>query len=174
MSIGSSNSGLLITFILITKNLKNSSSIAKYTSEDGKFKIAFPGTPTLASDTVSTDAGIIEMKSFTYEKSATEEYMVAYSDYPSEIVKKSDPETILKGAKQGVISSQNATIEKEEKITLDENPGYYFTAVKDSYHMCYKIFLRQNRLYQILMLRDGAYPSKEAMDAFMGSFELVK
>jgi len=158
----------------ISNTLNESSSISKYTNEDGNFKIAFPGAPTLASENIPTEVGDIEMKSFTYEKSVTEAYMLAYSDYPSEIVKQSDPETLLKGAKEGALSSQQATMETEKKITIDGNPGYYFTAVKDSYYMCYKIFLKENRLYQILMLRDGAYPSKEAIDEFMGSFEFIK
>lgn len=158
----------------LSKSLDESSSGEKFTSEDGKFKISFPGTPKIESQAIPTEVGNIEMKSFSYEKSVTEAYMVAYSDYPSELVKQSDPETLLTGAKEGALTSQSATLEKEEKITLDGNPGYYFTAVKDSYYMCYKIFLKDNRLYQILMLRDGAYPSKEAIDEFIGSFELIK
>jgi hypothetical protein len=158
----------------LSKSLENASLVEKYANEDGKFKIAFPGTPTSSSDNIPTEVGNIEMKSFTYEKSATEAYMVAYSDYPSEMVKQSDAETLLNGAKEGALTSQGATMASEEKITLDGCPGYYFTAVKDSYHMCYKIFLKENRLYQILMLRDGGYPTKEAIDEFIGSFEFVK
>jgi hypothetical protein len=159
----------------ISNALKESSANAeKFTSIDGKFKIAFPGTPALTSDNVPTAVGNIEMKSFTYEKSATEIYIIAYSDYPSDLVKQSDPETLLNGAKEGALTNQQATLESDEKITLDGNPGYFFTAVKDTYHMCYKIFLKENRLYMMLMLRDGASPSKEAIDAFIGSFELIK
>lgn len=170
----SSNLDALNKLDSLSKSLNENSAIEKYTSVDGKFKIAFPGTPTLGSEAIPTEVGNIEMKSFTYEKSATEAYMVAYSDYPSELVKQSDPETLLTGAKEGALTSQNATMDSEEKITLDGNPGYYFTAKKDSYYMCYKIFLKENRLFQILMIRDGAYPSKEAVDEFIGSFELVK
>lgn len=158
----------------ISNALNSSATGEKFTSVDGKFKIAFPAEPDIKSDTVATDVGIIEMISFTYEKSITEAYMIAYCDYPSEIVKKSDPDVLLQGAKEGALSSQKATMESDEKITLDGNPGYYFTAVKGDYYMCYKIFLKGNRLYQILMLRDGAYPSAEAVEEFMGSFELIK
>jgi hypothetical protein len=159
----------------ISNALKESSTnTEKFSSVDGKFKIAFPGTPVLSSENVPTEVGNIEMKSFTYEKSATEIYIIAYSDYPSELVKQSDPETLLNGAKEGALTNQQATLKSDEKITLDGNPGYYFTAVKDTYHMCYKIFLKENRLYMMLMLRDGDYPSKDAIDGFIGSFELIK
>ena len=158
----------------LSKSMNQSSLTDKYMSKDGSFKISFPGTPTVSSENVPTEAGNIEMKLFTYKKSATEAYMVVYSDYPSEMVKASDPETLLNGAKEGALSNQSVTLESEKKITLDGNPGYYFTAKKDSYYMCYKIFLKENRLFQILMLRDGNYPSQENIDAFIGSFELIK
>lgn len=149
-------------------------SADKFTSVDGKFKVDFPGTPTEESKDIATEVGNIEMKSFTYEKSATEVFMIAYSDYPSEMVKQSDPDALLKGAKEGALSNMGATMESEEKITLDGNPGYLFKAVADTYYMVYKIFLKDNRLYQILMMRDGSYPTQEAIDSYIGSFELIK
>ena len=155
-------------------SLSKSMDANKYTSPDGTFKISFPGTPTVSSQNVPTEVGNIEMKSFTYEKSATEAYMVALSDYPSELVLASSPDSLLQGAKVGALNSQGATLESEEKITLDGNPGYFFKAKKDSYHMCYKIFLKGNRLFQILMLRDGSYPSQEDITKYFESFEFTK
>lgn len=172
VSCGGSKSSLdaLSQLDSLSKTLEST----KYTSPDGSFKINFPGTPTVASENVPTEVGNIEMKSFTYEKSVTEAYMVALSDYPSELVAASSPDSLLQGAKEGALSSQGATLESEEKITLDGNPGYFFKAKKDSYHMCYKIFLKENRLFQILMLRDGSYPSQEDITGFIDSFEFTK
>lgn len=172
MSCGGSQSSLdaLGKLDSLSKSLEST----KYTSPDGTFKINFPGTPTVESQNVPTEVGNIEMKSFTYEKSATEAYMVALSDYPSDIVAASSPDSLLQGAKEGALSSQGATLEFEEKITLDGNPGYFFKAKKDSYYMCYKIFLKNNRLFQILMLRDGSYPSQEDITGFIDSFEFTK
>ena len=149
-------------------------SSEKYTSEDGKFKVNFLGTPTVEKKDIPTEVGNIEMTSFSYEKSATEVFMIAYSDYPSEMVKASEPDVLLNGAREGALSSMGATMESQEKITLDGNPGYQFKAVAGTYYMVYKIFLKDNRLYQILMMRDGSYPSNEAVESFIGSFELIK
>ena len=157
----------------LNDQLDDMSTTDKYTSEDGRFKVNFPGTPKVESQDIPTEVGNIEMKSFTYEKSATEVYMIAYSDYPSELVKQSDPDAILTGAKEGALTNMGATMDSEEKITMDGNPGYQFKAVKDSYYMVYKIFLKENRLYQILMMRDGSFPSQEAVDSYIGSFELI-
>ncbi len=146
-----------------------------YHSVDGRFKIKFQGEPKVASDIVPTDAGNIEMASFMYEKSATEAYMVAYSDYPSEMVKKSSVDEMLLGAKNG--SSGNLGITKfdlEEKIELDGNKGLYFRGSAGSIYVEYKIYLVANRLYQVAILRDGAYSKPERSDEFFDSFQLVK
>lgn len=144
-------------------------------SVDGRFKIKFQGEPKVSSDIVPTDAGNIEMASFMYEKSATEAYMVAYSDYPSDMVKKSSVDEMLLGAKNG--SSGNMGITKfdlEEKIELEGNKGLYFKGSAGTIHAEYKIFLVGNRLYQVAILRDGGYSAIERSDEFFNSFQLVK
>ncbi len=174
MSCGSNNSSLeaLNQLDSLSKSLESNSVSSKYTSPDGSFKINFQGTPTDTSEAIKTDAGIIEMKSFTYEKSITEAYIVTYSDYPSEMVKASTPEALLTGAKDGAL--EGATLDFEEKITLKKYPGYNFKAKKESYYMFYKICLKENRLYQLMIIKDGSYSIKEDVDAFMNSFELVE
>jgi hypothetical protein len=146
-----------------------------YYSEDGRFKIKFQGEPKVNSDLIPTDVGNIEMSSFMYEKSVTEAYMVAYSDYPSEIVKNSSVDEMLQGAKDG--SSGNMGITKfdlDEKIELDGHKGLYFRGSAGTIHAEYKIFLVENRLYQVAILRDGGYSKPERSDEFFNSFQLVK
>jgi len=145
-----------------------------YTSPDNSFRINFGGTPNDTSKKIITELGDIEMVSFTYEKSATEAYMVAYSDYPSEAIKASSADDLLNGAKEGALTSQGGKLESEEKITLKGYPGYNFKAVAGTYYMCYRIFLKGNRLFQILIIKDGTYPAKAEADAFMDSFELIE
>lgn len=171
---GSSSLDALKKLDSLSKTLESDivADIPKFNSEDGNFKVNFPGTPKIESQDIPTDIGPIEMQSFTYEKSATEVYMIAYSDYPSELVKQSNPDDLLTGAKEGALTSQGAELESEEKITFDGNPGYFFKAKTGTYFMIYKIFLKENRLYQILMIRDGNYPSQESIDNFIGTFEL--
>lgn len=158
----------------LDESMNTDASAGKYTSEDGKFKINFPGTPTVTSEAIPTEVGNIDMKMFTYEKSATEVYMVAYSDYPSALVEASDAATLLEGAKSGAVSSQGAVIEEENAITVDGNPGILFKAKAGSYYMYYKIFLVSNRLFQLVILRDGNYPEPEAVESYIDSFELIK
>jgi len=146
-----------------------------YYSEDGRFKVKFAGVPKVNSDIVPTDVGNIEMMSFLYEKSVTEAYMVAYSDYPSALVEQSSAKDMLIGARDG--SSREMGImsfDSDEEIEIDGNPGRYFTGKANSIHAEYKIVLVGSRLYQIAILRDGSYSMPERSDDFFNSFQLIK
>ena len=145
-----------------------------FSSEDGKFKINFLGEPTVTSDIIPTDVGDIEMMSFMYEKSVTEAYMVAYSDYPTEMVEASSTQDMLKGAKDGASGNLGITsFDLEENIELNGNEGMYFKGAAGSIFVEYKIFLVGNRLYQVAILRDGSYATEERSGEFFNSFELV-
>lgn len=146
-----------------------------YHSEDGKFKINFNGEPTVSSDMIPTEVGDIEMTSFLYEKSITEAYMVAYNDYPSEILANSSVDDMLDGAKNGSASSMNiVSFDVEKDMEIAGNPGRYFKGNNGSYYIEYKLFLKANRLYQIAIIRDGSYATAERTDEFFGSFELLE
>jgi hypothetical protein len=146
-----------------------------FSSEDGKFKINFTGTPTESSDIVPTDVGDIEMTSFMYEKSLTEAYMVAYNDYPSEMVKMSSVDDLLDGAKNGSSSSLGINeFEIDKNMEIEGNPGRHFKGTNGTYYAEYKLFLKGSRLYQIALIRDGSYATQERSEEFFSSFELIE
>lgn len=145
----------------------------KFYSKDGKFKVNFTGEPELSKDTVGTDVGTIQMYMYMYEKSATEIEMLAYSDYPSSMVEQSNADDLLQGAKNGAVNNLNATVTEENKIDFNGNPGLEFKADNGQYYVHYKLVLKNNRLYQIALMRDGAQPSDEAINNFIKTFEIV-
>lgn len=146
-----------------------------YYSEDGKFKVKFAGEPKVSSDIVPTDVGDIEMMSFLYEKSITEAYMVAYSDYPTAMVEQSSVKDMLIGAKNGSSGNMGITsFDLDKEVEMDGNPGMYFKGNANSIYAEYKIFLVGSRLYQIAILRDGSYATPERSDEFFNSFKLVE
>jgi hypothetical protein len=145
----------------------------KYSSADGKFKINFEGKPTVSNQKVPTEVGDIEVHMFIYEKSATEIFLVGYSDYPSELIKKSNVAEVIKGAQSGVVSELKAKITEEKNINVGGNDGIWFRANSDQYYITYKLFLCKNRLYQIGMVRDGSHVTDETAKGFMDTFELV-
>lgn len=149
--------------------------VEKYKSEKGNFSIDFPGTPTVSEDIVPTDVGNITMYSYMYEKSVTEAYMVALSDYPSEMVAMSDEGDLLDGGKNGALESLGISkLDEEKDIELKGgHPGKYFKGTNGTYYVVYKMYLVKNRLYQVAVLKDGSYPMGKEFDAFMSSFKLL-
>lgn len=147
-----------------------------FVSEDGNFSIDFIGAnPTPQVSTVPTDVGDIEMVMFMYEKSVTEALMVVYSDYPSALINESNgADGLLEGAKGGALGNLGIVeADTEEKVKLDGHPGLRFTGNNGQYYVSYEIYLVNNRLYQIGILRDGSYAQKEEVDRFLGSFKLT-
>lgn len=146
----------------------------KFYSEDGNFKANFSGTPEITKEDVPSDYGNIEMFMFLYEKSITEAEMIAYSDYPSAIVEISSTDQMLQDAKGGSVNSLGAVISEEKKLTFNGHKAIQFRADNSQFYVDYLIFLVNNRLYQVAIMRDGSYATKENVDKFFNSFELVE
>ncbi|MCX7743753.1 MAG: hypothetical protein N2167_04220 [Flavobacteriales bacterium] len=160
------------------KAMKFSASAAmikkeKYFSADGKFKIMFPGNPVRTEEKVPTDVGDITMVMFMFEKSQTEAFMVAYSDYPVEMMQGLDPYQLLDGSKNGVLSNFGATELNLKKFRIKSFPAITFEGKGTSYCTSYLLVLRNNRLYQAGILKAGSLPSKKDVKSFIGSFELT-
>ena len=156
---------------------KTSKAEKFFTDKDGRFQINFPGTPQKTSQTIPTDVGSVEIVLFMFEKSVTEVFMVAYSDYPTAAVEQASVEKMLQGAKGGALSSAELNkIEEEKSIQLDGHSGLFLKAKSDknNFHAVYEMYLVKNRLYQIIMIRDGGYPRQEDIDGYIKSFSLIK
>jgi hypothetical protein len=146
-----------------------------YESEDGRFKVNFlGGTPDVSTQAIPTELGEIEITMFLYEKSITEAYIIGYNDYPSAIVEAGSAEDMLAGGKEGVVNSMGVTqFDLEEEVSLDGNSGLHFKGVAGSLHIEYQMYLVENRLYQIGIVRDGSYATQDRVDTLLGTFELT-
>lgn len=144
-----------------------------YVSKDGKFKVKFPGTPEVTSQMVPTDAGEIEMFTYIYEKSATEAYMVAYGDYPSALIDGADPYELLEASRDGAL--ETSKIEDNKDMKVNGFPAIRTKAidVEQNFYYIYEVILAKNRLYQVMIVRDGDYPSDSVVSDFVDDFEIT-
>lgn len=146
-----------------------------FTSGAGHFSIHFPDTPAISSENFPSAIGNIEITTYLYEKSASEAFTVAYSDYPAQLVNESNVDSLLQAGKQHLlVSLEIPDAEKEEKISLDDNKGIFFQGNNGKFHVVCEMYMVSNRLYQISILRDGSYPSEEEIGRFFRSFKLEK
>lgn len=150
-------------------------SYDKFSNEAGKFAINFPGEPDITNEVVPTELGNIDMYMFMYEQSLTKVYMVAYSDYPSALMEAGNVDDMLEGAMNGATTNMEIdNIEMREDVEIDGHKGLYFKAKgANGYHVVYKIYMVENRMYQIGILRDGAYADDIDLQSYINSFELI-
>jgi len=143
-------------------------------SEDGLFMVEFPGTPEHTSKLVETELGKVQTNSYIYSPSITEGYMVFYSDYPTEYVRKMDKRSMLLNAMEGALKPIGIDgTERMEEFQLNGNPAVEFMGQGEHMHIAGRLYLIENRLYQVSIIRDGSYPSTEAIDKFFDSFYIV-
>lgn len=147
-----------------------------FVSMDGNYSINFPGTPTGTDQVESTAVGDIVIHMDMYEKSATEVFMVGYNDYPSALVENGDNTAMLEGGVEGAKGALACDVEDFREIgELDGCPTIEFKArsTASNYHVHYFCLMRNNRLYQVGILRDGSYPSAEVVENFTRTFKLT-
>lgn len=127
---------------------------------------------------VDTLAGKIDMHMFTADVGKIT-FMVAYSDYPADVVKK-DPQQVLDLAVNGAATNVNGVFLSNKKITLDANPGYEFllesTDPTHNFTLTTKahFYLVGDRLYQVLAVANKGEADFIVIDKFLGSFKVLK
>lgn len=150
----------------------------EFTSDAGKFSVSIATPLTEKVQSVDTTAGKIDMHMFTGNVGKIT-YMVSYSDYPPDVVKK-DPQQVLDLAENGAVTNVNGVFLSSKKITLDGNPGYEFlmesTDTTNNITLTTKahFFMVGDRLYQVLALANKGDADFTAIDKFLGSFKVLK
>jgi hypothetical protein len=142
---------------------------AQFLVKEDLFSISFPSEPTRQVQDIETEgAGTVQMISYIYEDT-TAAWMIAYSEYPAEYIQENE---LLENAKNGFVESLEVEVVAEWDITRDNYNGIYFQAESPSTFCIIKDYIVGNRLYQIGILKSDDYPTMEAIDKFMNSFNL--
>lgn len=165
---------ILILSLLFSLSLLTVSAQKYFKTEDGGFKIKFPGEPEREEQNVPTDVGDISMISYMYEESNEAVYMVAYSDYPEEYTKDADAYELLNSAKGGFLGNLGMEVSVDEQNELNGYKGVYFEANGGGYYTVVQDYMRDNRLYQIAILRLDRMLTEKEVDGFTKTFKFLK
>jgi hypothetical protein len=167
---------LLCTLLLIAACNGSAPQLQEFSSESGGFVVSTPNALEENVESVDTAVGAIDIHTFTATHDRTV-YVVAYSDYPAEIISQSDPQQVLNGSRDGAVQNVGGTLVSETAIDLEGNPGkaLVINTTSDAGNMATvnaHLYLVENRLYQILVVvPQGAEKSAE-VDTFLNSFSL--
>jgi len=140
--------------------------IKPFTSEKGRFAIAFPGKPKEHKQTVVG----IENIAFAVELKNGPMYLVSYFDLPVNV--SLSPDTSVKayaGGRKGKLLSQ-------KRLVLDEEyPGREgLVELPDGKQSRIRVYIVKQRYYQVVMDGSRDAVASRAADAFFDSFKLTK
>ncbi len=156
-----------------SKNEKSNIKWQEFTSNKGKFWALFPGKVNTSSEKIPTAVGEIDMHMFEIDKNNAS-YFIAYSDYPENLVKNSDPQILLESAKNAALNTIGSRkMIYEEKVEICGYPAIKSKAkgVVEGAAITFIGFqlMADNRLYQVYLFDSGNYDDLRA-EKFINSF----
>lgn len=152
--------------------------LQEFKSEVGGFSVRVPTALKEVTQTVeSPTAGPIDAHVFSGAYGSVN-YGIVYSDMPTEVISKSDPEQILDGSRNGAVSNVNGKLVLETKVHLEAYPGRQLvvdvrTSDGRDRTVMLRIFLVGSRLYQVLVMAPKGVVSSDEMTTFLDSFKLI-
>jgi hypothetical protein len=166
--------GFTLLMIAILPLMANAQEGYELVSEQGHFSIIFPGEPTYSVEDVETAMGKLKMHTYLFEESIDAAYMVAYIDYPDDLVEESDNDILLEAALEGALGSWGIDIDEVKRETTWHSgyKGIFCNEKNDDTHAAYEVILAENRLYQLAILQYGKPIAKKTLSTFYDSFEL--
>jgi hypothetical protein len=155
------------------------SSGTAYASPDGRFSITLPTgfSPFIAQKTSSpTPAGPIDLNILQSENSQGA-CVVGYSDFPDASFEGRTPKKMLEDGRDGALKNINATLEKQEDITVQGKTGLDIygstTQAGKNIYVRFQFLLDKPRAYQIGYLAyNRADLDKPEVQAYFDSFRL--
>jgi hypothetical protein len=134
------------------------------------FRVSFPSAPELATKSVDTAVGKIEVHMYSVEL-ANAALVVAVNDYGSNATGK-DPDVVLDAARQGALSNTGCHQISSKTILLDGHHGVEFEGENQAAHLTVRLYLVGSVLYQVMVITPlgNTYPDSTR---FFDSFKLV-
>ena len=144
----------------------------EYSSDEGKFKVDFPGNPSLKTQKVNTAVGEIQVNMVLLEVRGVA-YMASFNDYPSEFIKNSNEKDLLDGARDGAVANVQGKLLSEQIIELNNAPGREIRveSADGKNTIVARIYLAGSRLYQVLVVTPKANGFDKNIKKFLDSFK---
>ena len=143
----------------------------QYRSTEGGFAVLFPGLPKERVDP-ARERPVVSHEYLV--ESGTTTYVVSYDDFAPNTFAGRDPQRILDGARNNLISGQPVKLLVDKHIVLANRPGREIVFVDDvGYTQMYRIYVVRDRLYQTITGGpEGSNKSAEAV-RFHDSFQIL-
>jgi hypothetical protein len=158
--------------IIPTKNWK------RFTSDEGKFSVWFPGTPEETNLFLDAPFGKVQEHIFYVNLNPENSYAVGYCNSPkfSEFSKSSESKEFLKKCQEVIAEQEGRRIVYQKEIMIKNYPARDFEYVeggKGNYSARIRYILVGDRIYAVFVVFLTANPHKLDRATFFESFSLV-
>lgn len=140
----------------------------RYSSAKGRFSILMPTQPKVQEQPVDTDGGKLINHVFL-SQSGTAAFAISYADYPQN---NADPQKVLDDVRQGAITGIKGTFISGKNITHKGFHGREFQASTQGALYTSRIFIVNNRLYQMVVVAPIGQLTAADINKFLTSFDL--
>lgn len=163
--------GVVLAFVVPLTTLAQ--SWIEYRPAGGRYRIEMPDTPLVQTEDIKIDGGrtITQIRAILDRRRTA--YVMAYADYPDDIIQGASPEVLLQRMRDGMI--QDRRVRRDVALTISGMPGCEFVLVdRNGYVIVTRAALSGNRLFQIMVGGpDGVEAQADTM-RFLDSFSLVR
>ncbi len=150
----------------------------EFVSEEGRFKVNFPGAPRQSFKEIDTQAG--KAKTTIYSVALTEDYFeVRYGDFPAEPdVDRNNLKSYYDFIRDNTLKLQSSTLLSERDLSLNGNPGRELVINFNENYTIYRFFLIGNRIFQtttrVGISRKDDPQIQERSNKFQDSFQIIE
>jgi TonB family protein len=151
----------------------------RFVSNEGRFAVFFPGTPTVSEEVVDHPGVRFVLRKTQLRTFA--EYGVMYADYPKSITDNTSADVLLDEGAKGAVAEVNSQLLSISPISVGGYPGRFLKErMPNGTIMQVKIILVGQRMYQVAITtpkEDGADPAtvgfhNSIASKFLDSFQL--
>ena len=160
-----------------TANVPKSSNQAArwktFVSDDKAFTVHFPTEPNRESDIVNAPSGKVELIQYI-SKHKDILYAVMYGDYTSNAFVGMTSEQLLDNGRDGAVENVQGKLLSEVIISKANYPGREITIkVEPNLVLTAQIILKENRLYQLMVVTPSDKLFTSQRREFFNSFEIL-
>jgi hypothetical protein len=146
-----------------------------FTSKEGAFSAALPGTPSESKQRVLTAAAALDVHLFVVDTKDDGALVVSYCDLPADDVKPGNEQKRLDLARDGAVTNARGKLQSEKGYKLDGCPGRELQIEADKgLRIRMRIIVAKQRLYQAMAMGPARFTQGKDAALFLDSLRLSK
>jgi len=144
----------------------------EFRSNDGRFTVLMPGKPEVRNEAMDMPFG--KVNTITYMASSRKVgCAVAYTDYPALLIKSTDPQKLLEGAKNGAIKNVSGRLVSETSIDFHGLPARdVVIEIPNKALVTARFILVSPRFYELMFFATTDKSHEQDISQFFNSFKI--